>query len=486
MIHQLSALIKNTAIYSAFGVIARLQTFLLLPIYVRYLTVEEVGVQDWLIMISGFISVMVSIEICQGLERQIGLAGEDEEYRSNAIRSALIFFVSCNLLALVCFQIFASQISSVLFNTGGYTTHIKIASLTFFGAAGYIFVYNLNRYLLEARRAAVVSYIQSSGTLLSGLFLVVGMKMGLVGSLLAPLIGAVLAVATSLPALLPVLRKGQFQFQILSKMLTFSAPMVPATIAFVLMSFVDRLMISRFLGAEPLGIYAVGFKIGLIVTVLLMGLQAAMMPLVYRYEKEADTKIMLATSFLAFIAFCLFCILNMGLLSTQLIHVVATADYLQAAILIPFLAIAALFTRLYFFLPGMNIAGRTVLYAGIHIAVFGANIGLNYILIQRYGILGASIATYLSALILFTLLYHFSQRHYFVEHKIHAFIMLFCVVHALLFGFHLMQTMLGLTLVNQVLFLGLANLCYLGLIFKLGLVQRRHLDQIRHLLNWRR
>ena len=117
MIHQLSTLLKNTAWFTAFGLIARFQTFLLLPIYVRYLSVEEVGVQEWLVLISGVIGMTVSIEICQGLERQIGLAGDDLKHRHNAIRTAFVFFVTLNILSTVLFQLFSSEVSVLFFST---------------------------------------------------------------------------------------------------------------------------------------------------------------------------------------------------------------------------------------------------------------------------------------------------------------------------------------------------------------------------------
>ena len=208
-----------------------------------------------------------------------------------------------------------------------------------------------------------------------------------------------------------------------------------------------------------------------------------MMPLVYRYEKEAETREMLSTSFLLFLAFAFCCVLNLGLLSEYLVLIIATPDYLDAVILVPILAISLLFTRLYIFMPGLNIAGKTGIYGALHLLAFGVNVILNYVLVERFGILGASIATYLSALVLFGLLYIFSQRHYHVRHKLPQILILFLTMHLLISVFYLAKTMFMLSLVGQLALFIFANIGYIGLVFALGVIRLDQLAQIRKLLS---
>ena len=238
-------------------------------------------------------------------------------------------------------------------------------------------------------------------------------------------------------------------------------------------------MISHFLGTEPLGLYGVAFKIGLIVTVLVMGLQAAMMPLVYRYEKEAETRDMLSTSLILFLAFAFCCVLNLGLLSEYLVLIIATPAYLDAVMLVPILAFALLFTRLYIFMPGLNIAGKTGLYGMLHVLAFGVNMVLNYLLVPRFGILGGSLATYLSALALFVFLYVFSQRHYYVRHNMQQICILFVTVHVMLVGFYLAKSIYMSSLAGQIALFIVINIGYFGLVFGLGVVRIEQIRQIK-------
>src|SRR5690606_13112265 len=76
-----------------------------------------------------------------------------------------------------------------------------------------------------------------------------------------------------------------------------------------------------------------------------------------------------------------------------IVSVMAGKDYAPAVSVVPFLALAALFANMYIFAPGLGIAKKTGMIAGINIICAVLNAILNYALIPHLGIVGAAVAT---------------------------------------------------------------------------------------------
>jgi O-antigen/teichoic acid export membrane protein len=129
------------------------------------------------------------------------------------------------------------------------------------------------------------------------------------------------------------------------------------------------------------------------VTLVLVGIQGALTPLVYAHHHEPETPARLARLFEGFVAVALVACLAIGLFGRELIATFATADYAQAAPLLIWLAPAALLAQMYIFAPGIAIAKKTGWQLAITLssAVLGA--ALNGWLIPIAGPMGAALAT---------------------------------------------------------------------------------------------
>lgn len=62
------------------------------------------------------------------------------------------------------------------------------------------------------------------------------------------------------------------------------------------------------------------------------------------------------------------------------------------------------------------------------------NLGLNFILIPRYGMMGAATVTFFSYLLMVTITYYLAQRLYFIKYEIRKMFLLFAVATALYFA----------------------------------------------------
>ena len=106
-----------------------------------------------------------------------------------------------------------------------------------------------------------------------------------------------------------------------------------------------------------------------------------------------------------------------SLFAQEIVGVAVPPEYGNAWTVVPFLALASVTMRLYMFTPGLDIAKRTGIIAGINLAAAALNLCLNLALIPLWGIAGAAGATWISGLAAFGGYLYFSQRLYPVPHQ---------------------------------------------------------------------
>jgi O-antigen/teichoic acid export membrane protein len=105
------------------------------------------------------------------------------------------------------------------------------------------------------------------------------------------------------------------------------------------------------------------------------------------------------------------------LFANEILYLMTTPDYYPAAAIIIFLTPAILLSNMYIFAPGIGIAKKTHLILYVNIVGATLNIILNWMLIPKFGISGAAIATLLSYASIFFVYMRLSQKLYFVPHK---------------------------------------------------------------------
>jgi len=202
---------------------------------------------------------------------------------------------------------------------------------------------------------------------------------------------------------------------LLKKYALYGLPLAAVGAGELILSVSDRYMIGYFLGAGKVGIYAAGYNIvsvamGSIFTVLFL---AAYPILIQAYEHEGEDKVrtllkdILAIYFLALIPI----LFGIVALSRDIVTVVLGKEFMQAEIIIPWVAGGIFFLGLAFcaYNPFYLRKKTQVLLLPLAFAS-ASNIGLNIILIPHLGIVGAAISTFVAYLILFIATFGYSTR----------------------------------------------------------------------------
>jgi O-antigen/teichoic acid export membrane protein len=181
--------------------------------------------------------------------------------------------------------------------------------------------------------------------------------------------------------------------------------------------YADRLAIQHQTSLSAVGVYGIAFRIVVVVSLLLLGVQGATTPLVLSRHAEPETPRDLAQVFRLFWALGCVVFLVLSILAEPLVRLLSAQAYFGAARVVPYLVPAAFLAGLYVFAPGPIIAKRTRAFAGFNVGAGLLNLGLAFALVPGLGIVGAGVATAASSMLLFIALMILSQRLYPVPHN---------------------------------------------------------------------
>lgn len=232
---------------------------------------------------------------------------------------------------------------------------------------------------------AIVSYSLSVPLLLKGYYLIA-----------VPLAG-VLAVLTNGVAFWYLNRKWfdykLFDIEKLIEMLKIAVPLLPIFLIYWIFSSCDRLVISKVLGNEQVGIYSVGAKVAAVSQLIYAAFAGGWQYFAFSTmndEKQVENNSKVyeylgVISFIAFAFFCAFC--------KPIFELVFKGDYVQGYRVAPMLFLGPLLLMLY------QVAGNQFLvikktWPSIFILLFGAifNIVFNIAYVPILGIKGAALA----------------------------------------------------------------------------------------------
>ena len=386
--------------------------FFLLPLYTRILSPADYGALDMLRVFESIIFLIVALEVSQGFGRYY-MDENDPTKKISYASTALIFTLICFSLFIIISYSFSITFSKILFGIPGFEDVFELGIIYITIGGILLFVNTQLRYELRSKDYAIVSIITFLSTALFSVLFAFVLQFKLQGMVGAIALGNTIGLISGLW----YLRKSlsfTFDFQKLKKMLVFSAPLVPSGAAVFVSGYIDRLMINHYLSLEEVGLYGMGFRIAAIVSLLMVGFNRALSPLIMSHYRKKETPRDIATIFRFFIALSLLFFLGLSLFSKEILWFMTTPDYYDGSKVVIFLVPAILFSQMYMFAPGTSIAKKTFYIMWINFAAAIINTVLNWMLIPNFGFQGAAIATMIAHILVFSVKMYISQRYYFI------------------------------------------------------------------------
>lgn len=411
---MLRQFIRDIGVYGFSGMLVRMISFLLIPLYVRVLSTEDYGIIDLITLIGTLSGVMLSLELYQSVARYF-VQNNTDRRREFASTGLMFYFFSYILFTTLMF-IFAVPLSELIFSVKGREEVFKTAILSMPVTALFNYLQNLLRYSLQSVRFSIINIFYSITTLSLSAFFVVVLNKGLSGVYLGLILGGIPAIILSAWYNRSYLTF-TWNMRVMKQMLNFSLPLTVSALAIYSLTYFDRLLIRHFLSLSDLGVYAVAFRIAAIPVVILSIVNSSLMPLIYKHYRNKnigrDLKRIYSLVFCGGIAV----IILLSLLSKPIISIITTPEYFEAAGVLPLLLFSGFIIQFASLFAGLGLAEKTGIIALIYIGGLILNLTLNYLLIPSVGIIGAGWSASASATLIFVLQGYFSEKYFSIWTK---------------------------------------------------------------------
>ena len=197
------------------------------------------------------------------------------------------------------------------------------------------------------------------------------------------------------------------------EMLTFSLPLIPSTLALIVLSSADMFMLRNMLpdNLAASGYYEWANRACLLLMPVILGFNMAWKRFIFRKREEGGTLAELGRAGLLFMIAVNWMAVVLAMASPELVKLIGGESYSEAAGVLPLLAGAtALYGLFLVSQTGCLLTGQTKFIAGM--TIFGAflNIGFNLRLIPVAGALGAGFATLCTNLFMAVSLFWLGRR----------------------------------------------------------------------------
>src|SRR6266850_1287554 len=412
MLRTLRESFKHTSIYTFGNLASKAVGLFLIPVYTHYLRPREYGIIDILDLTIILIGVVVSAGMGSSLFRYY-LAAETEDERHEVVGSSLLFSVLSAGAIAIPILLWSGGISQLVFRSPGYGFYLQIAILSFW--IGMISETCRNYFRARQQSALYVVSLLIQLVISVGLniYFIVFRHLGVLGFLYSSLIvnglmGGALLIHT--------IAQTGFRVSIPKTrlMLIYGAPFIFSGLGHFVLNFADRYFLNAYSNLSEVGIYALGYKFGFLISMLASAPFLQMWDAqVFVVAKDPNAKAVYARMFEYFAALILFGVLGLSVFIKDILRLMAAPEYFAAYRIVPIVAMAYAFNGWgQYFRLGMLLTNRTRFIGMIMVGTGVVTLALYLTLIRAFHGMGAAVATFLSFALMMVWTYIVSQRLY--------------------------------------------------------------------------
>lgn len=458
MLDKLKHTFKHSAVYSISNVLTKAAGIILIPIYTDYFRPEEYGNLGLLIITITIISQVLAAGQGLALLRY----NNDSTYKEE--KNKIFFTLTVSLFILVVlFTVIAELITPIIAkNTSDPAKFIELFRITIYIISFTVLnILFLNKLRGDERSIAysVIGVLKLLLTLVLTIVLIIYFGQNIEAVLYGQLAGELLNFIIIIPMLIKNM-EFKFYVKIIPDSIKFGLPLIFSALAMNLLNGSDRYVLKYLSGAEQLGLYELAYKFsGIINMFLIMPFSLTLMPVAYKYYKtEGDKRFY--SKLMTYLAFILiWAALLLSLTGKELIEIFSSSpEYYPAYTVVPLINLSYVFFGISMVTSlGMYLTGNTKAVAYINLIAALLNIGLNFILIPKMGMMGAAINTLIAFIFLVFFTYKISNKYYKIEFEIGKIL--------LILGLSILIYFIGLPLNNLNIYLSLSLKVLISLIF---------------------
>lgn len=394
---QYNTLFKNTLLITIGGALSKVIGFLMLPFYTAWLTTEEYGTVDILTVYASLIMSLTTMCLGESIfvfAKNCDFEGRTKYFSSNVIFSTITILILGILLYVFKKIAILNGTDNTFVNNSFFiflfvvTGYYQLASQQFVCAINEIKIYSLTGVVMSIS-TALLSFVLIPQYHITG-FVFAGVASNIIATLYTFLFSQSFKF----------LRLNGFSKKELKEMLRYSIPVMPNSILGWLTIALNRPVMEKYLGLSAIGIFSVSNKFPQLLQMVFNYISTSWnVSLFEEYGKESFE--IFFNNILKFIFVILFFVSSVLILSGEyLIQLIADEKFIESYRYIPLLTLGTLFlcmSQIIGSLFAVNKKSKYYFYttlASSFVAVL-----CNFMLIPRWGVLGASMSIFFSYLV---------------------------------------------------------------------------------------
>ncbi|EOX1769616.1 lipopolysaccharide biosynthesis protein [Vibrio cholerae] len=405
------SLAKNSLVYLLSNIINASIPFLLLPILTRVLSPTEYG------QIAMFQTLVAGLAAFIGLNA-VGAANRKYYDDDNNLYelsqyngTCLHILLGSTLVIIGIVAVFSEQLSEFLSIPISW-----IYSAVLFSALSFVINLRLGQWQVrgEALKFGALQIGNSLFNMFFSLLLVITLHHGAQGRVDAQLVVAVLFAVLALL----ILAKDKliclfcWRTDHLKQALQFGVPLIPHIFGFFLLSAVDRFVINQKLGLDQAGIYMVAVQLSMVFNILFDAINKAYVPWLFDILKRdllAEKRKVVKYTYFYFFLLLLLASISF-LIGPWSLLLIAGEKYRAAGEVIGWLCLGQIFGGMYLMVTNYIFYSKNTGKLSV-ITMFsgGLNVLMLFLMVPKYGVLGAAWAFALAKMVQFTVTWWLSN-----------------------------------------------------------------------------
>ncbi len=394
---MLKKIITFSTSYVAIEALQKGIMFFLMSLFTYYMTTEEYGLISSALIIIQFLAVVFSLSLTSSISRYYFKYANSVEKLRNFLGSTFLFMLLVGIVFLFVFLVFGKTIFVKLFPELPFNPYMvwifMICVLQPFNMAYFALLKAQQKIKLYALLYSC--YFGTQFILMSILIIEKGMRHD--GYILSILWSNIIFLGVTVFFLVKEFRfvlKKEYIFESFKYAISF----LPAELFTIINALIDRFYILALLSLSALGIYQIGIQIGAILILIFRALNYAYLPhfmTIYESENEDYREIYKFADLFVFISVILTGYLS--ILSPYFIEYALDKAYVESKNIVVYINFTYALNSVYFInVNVLSLTPRLVKLKTLFLIMGGIlNLGLNYLLINKYGLIGAAIATFI-------------------------------------------------------------------------------------------
>ena len=411
--YSVKKVLKGASMYSLGDVLVKASGFFLIPLYTRVLTPADYGIVGYLQVFSGFLVVVLGFGF-YGAQTRYYYEHRDDELAIGR------FMFTINITTILAFVVLCVPVIVYGSIRGWAIGSENIPFHPFMSITlGTVLLSVLNKFVTSSYRmkqkflgATLIHIFTFLLTTSFTILLVVYFSQGALGRIAGNALGS-LFIFIPIYYLYARQFKPRFSKTALKYAVGFGFPIVIHLLVGTIHNSIDRLMLERYLPMSELGIYTLGASVAAVLQMFVTAFNQAYQPSYYQLMESGHESIekQIVTTFKFWLGLITLATCIGIAFGGPFLTVFAGPRFQEVSKIFPLLLISVYAGSFYFFFSSpIFFYKRTRILPFITVSSALINIVMNLLLIPRYGINGAAIATIISHLWISAVAYVIGNR----------------------------------------------------------------------------